>query len=200
MLICTLLHCCCIEISVIILQVPKEKRINRATSSIFRFTDGCIGNLSHSLVLHEDTYHTAFEILADGLQIIIEDPYGVGSVTVRRPHSREYEKVSIGYSISCCESLLNVRQATDCFASWTTVLAEPMSDKKFRFKAYHAGLQETVILPRYQKQCWRAGNSFWIHQYILKSLALYVMLIVAEGHRNRPISAGHSAGFQPSWS
>ena len=83
------------------LQVPTGKRINRATCSIFRFKDGTIGNLSHSLVLHEDTYHTAFEILADGLQIIVEDPYGTGSVTVRRPHSREYEKVMLDDVSKC---------------------------------------------------------------------------------------------------
>ena len=72
-----------------------ERRINRATTSIMRFKDGAVGTLHHSVLLHEAAYHTVVEILADGLQILIEDPYNQPTVTVRRPHSNTYENVSL---------------------------------------------------------------------------------------------------------
>jgi hypothetical protein len=75
-------------------QVPKDKRINRVTTSIFQFKEGGVGTLTHTALLHEATYHTAFEILADGLHMLIEDPYDKASLTVRRPHSETYEKVT----------------------------------------------------------------------------------------------------------
>ena len=71
-----------------------ERRINRATTSIMRFRDGAVGTLHHSVLLHEAAYHTVVEILADGLQILVEDPYSQPTVTVRRPHSNIYENVS----------------------------------------------------------------------------------------------------------
>ena len=63
------------------------------TSSIFRFREGAVGTLTHTVLLHEAAYHTVFEIMADGLHILIEDPYDQASLTVRRPHSGKYEKV-----------------------------------------------------------------------------------------------------------
>jgi predicted dehydrogenase len=75
--------------------VPEDKRINRVTTSIFRFKEGGVGTLTHTVLLHEAAYHTAFEIMADGLHMLIEDPYDQASLTVRRPHSGKYEKVDL---------------------------------------------------------------------------------------------------------
>lgn len=75
--------------------VPENLRVNRVTTSIFRFKEGGVGTLTHTVLLHEATYHTAFEILADGLHLLIEDPYDKASLTVRRPHSGTYEKVDL---------------------------------------------------------------------------------------------------------
>lgn len=58
-----------------------------------RFKDGAVGTLMHTVLLHEAAYHTVFEIMADGLHILVEDPYSRPTVTVRRPHSSEYEVV-----------------------------------------------------------------------------------------------------------
>ena len=74
-------------------QVPLERRINRATMATFQFSSGAIGSLTHSLILQGSQYHTAIEIMGDGLHIIIEDPYNANTVLVRRPHSSEYEQV-----------------------------------------------------------------------------------------------------------
>ena len=72
-----------------------ERRINRATTALFQFESGAVGSLTHTVLLHGAAYHTAFEILADGLHILIEDPYDQAQLTVRRPHSGVYEKVSL---------------------------------------------------------------------------------------------------------
>ena len=75
--------------------MPVERRINRATTALFRFKNSdAIGSLTHTVLLHEATYHTVFEIYADGLHILIEDPYDKAQVTVRRPHSSKYEQVT----------------------------------------------------------------------------------------------------------
>jgi hypothetical protein len=63
------------------------------TTSIFRFKEGAVGTLTHTVLLHQAAYHTAFEIMADGLHILVEDPYDQASLTVRRPRSGTYEKV-----------------------------------------------------------------------------------------------------------
>lgn len=58
-----------------------------------RFKDDAVGSLTHTVLLHEAAYHTVFEIMADGLHILIEDPYSQPTVTVRKPHSNIYESV-----------------------------------------------------------------------------------------------------------
>jgi predicted dehydrogenase len=63
-------------------EVPMDQRINRATSAIFRFKEGAIGALTHTALLHESRYHTAIEVVCDGLHILVEDPYGDAQVTV----------------------------------------------------------------------------------------------------------------------
>ena len=41
------------------------------TSASWRFKTGAIGTLTHSSLQHEQNFFTTFEILADGLHIII---------------------------------------------------------------------------------------------------------------------------------
>ena len=53
------------------MQVPMERRVNRVTSAHWRFKNGAIGTLTHSALQHEQNFWTTFEILADGLHIII---------------------------------------------------------------------------------------------------------------------------------
>lgn len=76
-------------------QVPEDRRINRATEAVFQFSSGAIGSLSHNLLLHDNKYHTAIEIVGDGVHIMLDDPYGAGKVLFRRPHSSVYEQVII---------------------------------------------------------------------------------------------------------
>lgn len=116
-----------------------EKRVSRATTSIFRFNNGLtIGSLTHTILLHEmvsgiavstasylnmeerhfawlagrelvhfstildnstdwsrlQVFHTALEVVCDGLHVLIDDPYGpkIG-VQYRLPKSNEYHQV-----------------------------------------------------------------------------------------------------------
>ena len=79
-----------------LLQVPMNKRINRVTGAIWRFKSGAVGSLFHSLVLHGATYDTELEVLADGLRMVLRDPYGKPQLLVRHPHEEEYREVMLG--------------------------------------------------------------------------------------------------------
>jgi len=76
--------------------VPMERRINRVTCSVFKFENGAVGSLTHSALLHESAYTTELEVLADGLHLVLSDPYGKPQLRVRRPHSEAYETVHLG--------------------------------------------------------------------------------------------------------
>ena len=76
------------------MQVPMDLRNNRATMAIFNMTNGAIGCLSHTLLLHGSEFFTALDITGDGYHIIIHDPYQNPSLQIRRPHSNKYEEVS----------------------------------------------------------------------------------------------------------
>ena len=42
-------------------------------------------------------FHTALEVVCDGLHVLIEDPYGPNiGVQYRLPHSNDYHKVCLG--------------------------------------------------------------------------------------------------------
>lgn len=42
-------------------------------------------------------FHTALEVVCDGLHVLIDDPYGPNiGVQYRLPHSNDYHKVSSG--------------------------------------------------------------------------------------------------------
>lgn len=78
--------------------VPPERRVNRVTSATWRFETGAVGSLTHSCLQHEQNFFTTFEILADGLHIIIGDPYNVPTIKVRRKHSNDYEDIPLDTS------------------------------------------------------------------------------------------------------
>jgi len=67
--------------------IEPQNRIPRVTTCFWRFTNGAIGTLTHALLLHGASYDTYIEIWADGLQMILEDPYNRCKLTVREPNS-----------------------------------------------------------------------------------------------------------------
>jgi len=74
-------------------QVPYERRVNRATVAVFRFKNGFVGSLNHTLLMHGHNFFTELDLYGDGFHIIVRDPYQKPSVLVRRPHSNDYEQV-----------------------------------------------------------------------------------------------------------
>lgn len=53
------------------MQVPMERRVNRVTSNIWKFKNGTVGSLTHSVLQHEQNFLGTLDILADGLHMIV---------------------------------------------------------------------------------------------------------------------------------
>lgn len=73
-------------------NVPPEFKHPRVTAAVWRFASGAIGNLTHATLLHKRKYETEIEVWGDGLRIVLQDPYGICRVLIRRPHSEETEE------------------------------------------------------------------------------------------------------------
>ena len=76
------------------LQVKAGNRVNRATVSIFKFENGSVGSLNHTLLMHGSNFYTEMDIYGDGFAIAIKDPYQHPAVFVRRPHSDDLVEAS----------------------------------------------------------------------------------------------------------
>ena len=51
-------------------------RVPRVTNAMWKFQSGAMGALSHTALLHGWSYETQFEVLGDGYQLTLTDPYG----------------------------------------------------------------------------------------------------------------------------
>jgi len=76
--------------------VPDAFRHPRATAAVWTFLNGAVGSLTHATLLHREKYDTRLEVWGDGLRVELDDPYGVPSLRVRRPHTEATETVPIG--------------------------------------------------------------------------------------------------------
>jgi predicted dehydrogenase len=56
-------------------HLPDEERTPRVTSAVWRFYNGAVGNLTHAVLMHGKEYHAEIEIWADGVKMVLEDPY-----------------------------------------------------------------------------------------------------------------------------
>jgi len=72
-------------------SVPAEFRAPRATSAVWRFENGAVGSLTHGALLHKQKYESELEVWADGLRMVLSDPYGHCRLFVRRPHREDTE-------------------------------------------------------------------------------------------------------------
>ena len=78
----------------LLLQVKAGNRVNRATVAIFKFENGSVGSLNHTLLMHGSNFFTEMDIYGDGFAIAIKDPYQHPAVFVRRPHSDDLVEAS----------------------------------------------------------------------------------------------------------
>jgi len=75
-------------------ETPEAFRIPRGTVAMWKFETGAVGSLIHGMCLHGKRYDTGLEVWGDGLQMVLEDPYGQCRLSVRRPHSETLEVIS----------------------------------------------------------------------------------------------------------
>jgi predicted dehydrogenase len=71
--------------------VPMKRRIPRTHSAHWAFKGGCLGTLTHGLLLHKARFETDIDVWGDGLHIHIEDPYHNMRIRIRRPGSEQHE-------------------------------------------------------------------------------------------------------------
>ena len=73
--------------------VPMQFRTARATAAVWRFENGAVGSLTHGVLLHGQKYESELEVWADGLRMVLQDPYGLCRLHVRRPHAERTETI-----------------------------------------------------------------------------------------------------------
>jgi len=76
-------------------KLPEERRIPRVTSATWNFTNGCIGTLTHGVLLHQQKYETEIEVWGDGYRMVLTDPYNLCQLNVRLPNSEETVRVQL---------------------------------------------------------------------------------------------------------
>ncbi len=64
--------------------LEEQYRVPRVTMATWRFIDGGIGTLTHTVALHGRKYEASIEVVMDGLRMTLNDPYSSAcSLSVR---------------------------------------------------------------------------------------------------------------------
>lgn len=71
--------------------IPRDKEIPCATQATWRFVNGGIGCLSHTVTLHGFSYESFLDIYCDGLILSLSDPYSSKCVLRVRTNKKEKE-------------------------------------------------------------------------------------------------------------
>ncbi|TNY19919.1 NAD binding dehydrogenase [Rhodotorula diobovata] len=66
-------------------KIADEDRIPRVTSATWKYENGAVGSLTHALTLQGYKYSCEIEVLADGYQLRLIDPYNNPELRVRSP-------------------------------------------------------------------------------------------------------------------
>lgn len=101
-----------------------NNRVNRATIALFKFENGAVGSLNHTLLMHGSNFYTELDIFGDGFAIAIRDPYQSPAVFVRRPHSDDLVEVNSLCSPpleQACMHLQHIQKAVSCLLSCLTM-------------------------------------------------------------------------------
>ncbi|GAA5897938.1 hypothetical protein JCM5296_004973 [Sporobolomyces johnsonii] len=70
-------------------SVEPADRIPRVTSACWKYENGAVGTLVHTLALQGYKYSCELEVYADGYQLKLIDPYNAPELRVRTPHGDE---------------------------------------------------------------------------------------------------------------
>jgi len=76
-------------------NIPVANRANRVTSAMWKFENGAVGNLTHTVLLHGWRYELQLELFGDGYYIYVHNPYDECRLTVRRPGSEQEEITTV---------------------------------------------------------------------------------------------------------
>lgn len=71
------------------LAVEEPCRGPVATTAVWRYRGGAIGSLTHGALLHGKKYECEVEVWADGLRLVLQEPYGACRLSIRLPGSEE---------------------------------------------------------------------------------------------------------------
>ena len=75
-------------------------------------------------------FHTALEVVCDGLHVLIEDPYGPNiGVQYRLPHSNEYHKVCLGALEMDVRLEMPFAKAQGMFVPWAAACFHTLSSR-----------------------------------------------------------------------
>lgn len=66
--------------------IDPDDRIPRVTSATWKYENGAVGSLTHALVLQGYKYSCELDILCDGYQLKLIDPYNAPELRVRTPN------------------------------------------------------------------------------------------------------------------
>ncbi|CAO1627216.1 unnamed protein product [Parajaminaea phylloscopi] len=65
--------------------IPAEERIPRVTCATWKYESGAVGSLTHAVALQGFNYATEIDVIADGFQLRLVDPYNAPVLYLRRP-------------------------------------------------------------------------------------------------------------------
>lgn len=66
-------------------EVPADQRIPRITCATWKYESGAVGSLTHAVALQGYNYATELDVIADGYQLRLVDPYNAPVLYLRRP-------------------------------------------------------------------------------------------------------------------
>lgn len=66
-------------------SIAPEQRIPRITCATWKYESGAVGSLTHAVALQGFNYATELDVIADGYQLRLVDPYNAPVLYLRRP-------------------------------------------------------------------------------------------------------------------
>ncbi|CEQ42026.1 SPOSA6832_03796, partial [Sporobolomyces salmonicolor] len=138
-------------------SVEPADRIPRVTSACWKYENGAVGTLVHTLALQGYKYSCELEVYADGYQLKLIDPYNAPELRVRTPHGDEEQihKVRFGDSLLLRLNLFtNPEGSVNCSPRMTHAFIDATEAAAHSTdNAIAEDDEETDILSSYEDAC-----------------------------------------------
>lgn len=76
-------------------SIAPDDRIPRVTSATWKYENGAVGSLTHALVLQGYKYSCELDVLCDGYQLKLIDPYNAPELRVRTPEGDDEQVYTV---------------------------------------------------------------------------------------------------------